>query len=88
MADNAAITAGPEPPAPGSPSRKTAAIADVPRLGLTRAEAAASIGVSLDTFEKKIQPHLRLVRTGRRIIVPVSVLERYLERHAAMELRG
>ena len=40
-------------------------IAPVPRVALTRAEAAASLGVSLDSFDRHIQPELRIIRRGR-----------------------
>jgi excisionase family DNA binding protein len=53
------------------------------RLALTRAEAAAAIGVSVDSFERYIQPEIRVVRRGRLRLVPVRELERWLERSAA-----
>jgi excisionase family DNA binding protein len=53
------------------------------RLALTRAEAAAAIGVSLDSFERHIQHELRVVRRGRLRLVPVRELERWLEANAA-----
>ncbi|MDQ3608790.1 MAG: helix-turn-helix domain-containing protein [Actinomycetota bacterium] len=60
----------------------------VPRLGLTREEAAASLGMSLDSFERHVQPTLRLVRLGRMRLVPVRELERWLEENAAPTLDG
>jgi hypothetical protein len=56
------------------------------RLALSRDEAAAAIGVSLDSFERYVQPELRLVYLGRRRLVPVKELERFLERNAARML--
>lgn len=56
--------------------------AGVPRLALTRAEAATALGMSLDSFERHVQPDLRLVRRGKLRVVPVSELERWLERNA------
>jgi hypothetical protein len=56
------------------------------RLALSRDEAAAAIGVSLDSFERYVQPELRLVYLGRRRLVPVKELERFLERNAARVL--
>ena len=32
----------------------------VPRYALTRAEAAASLGISLNHFERKVQPELNV----------------------------
>jgi hypothetical protein len=57
-------------------ARPEVLVAPVPRIALTREEAAASIGVSLDSFERYVQPHLRMVREGRLRLVPVVELER------------
>jgi hypothetical protein len=60
--------------------------APIPRIALTRAEAAAALGMSLDSFERHAQPELRLVRRGRMRLVPVGELERWLERNAERAL--
>lgn len=60
----------------------------VPRLALTKAEAAASIGCSVDFFEKHVQPELRVVRVGRLVQVPVRELERWLDSNAAHTLEA
>jgi excisionase family DNA binding protein len=57
-----------------------------PRLAFSVEEAAASIGVSRDLFDAEVRPGLRVVRVGRRVLVPVRELERYLDRHAARVL--
>ncbi len=56
--------------------------APIPRLALDRAEAAAALGMSLDSFERHVQPTVRLVRLGRMRLVPVRELERWLDEHA------
>jgi hypothetical protein len=53
------------------------------RLALSRAEAAASIGVSLDSFERYVQPELRIIRRGRLRLVPARELERWVDQNAA-----
>ena len=58
----------------------------VPRIALTRAEAAEALGMSLDSFERHAQPELRLVRRGRLRLVPVRELERWLDRNAERPL--
>lgn len=58
----------------------------VPRLALTRAEAAQALGMSVDSFERHVQPHLRIVRRGRMRLIPVSELEKWVEREAALTL--
>ena len=62
--------------------------APIPRLALTRDEAAASVGMSLDSFERHVQPTLRLVRLGRMRLVPIGELEHWLEDHAQRTLDG
>lgn len=49
-------------------------LASVPRVALTREEAAAALGMSLDSFERHCQPEIRLIRRGRLRLVPVAEL--------------
>ena len=60
--------------------------APIPRLGLTRDEAAAAIGMSLDSFERYVQPGLRLIRLGKLRLVPIAELERWLGENAQRTL--
>jgi hypothetical protein len=53
-----------------------------PRLALTKAEAAASIGISVDFFEVHVQPDLRVIREGRKVLVPTAELERWVSENA------
>jgi excisionase family DNA binding protein len=55
---------------------------EVPRLALTKQEAAEALGVSVDFFDEHIAHELRMVRRGRRRLVPVRELERWVEEHA------
>ena len=54
----------------------------IPRLALDRTEAAAALGMSLDSFERYVQPTVRMVRLGRMRLVPIAELERWLTDHA------
>jgi hypothetical protein len=58
------------------------------RLALTRAEAAATLGISVDSFERYVQPDLRLIRRGRLRLVPVIELERWLDSNAERVLEA
>jgi hypothetical protein len=58
-------------------------LAPIPRLALTREEAAAALGMSLDSFERHVQPTLRLVRLGRIRLVPIRELDRWLGENAS-----
>jgi hypothetical protein len=55
----------------------------IPRIALTPPEAAAAIGVGPDFFDAEVAPELRLVRRGRKRLVPVSELERWINDSAA-----
>jgi excisionase family DNA binding protein len=61
-----------------SPSRKASL-----RLALSPDEAAAALGVSRDYFDEHVIAELRIVRRGRRILVALAELERWLDRSAA-----
>jgi excisionase family DNA binding protein len=56
------------------------------RLAVAPEEAAAMIGVSRSHFYEHVAAELRVVRSGRRRLVPVVELERWLERNAARGL--
>lgn len=61
------------------------------RLAVSRAEAAAALGMSLDSFERYVQAEVRLIRRGRMRLVPVSELRRWLAENSERpmaELRG
>jgi hypothetical protein len=52
----------------------------IPRIALTREEAAEALGMgSVDSFERYVQPHVRMIRCGRMRLVPVKELERWAE---------
>ncbi len=50
------------------------------RLALSPPEAARCLGVGLTTFNEIIAPDLRIIRRGRRLIIPIAELTRWLER--------
>ena len=55
---------------------------NVPRVALSRQEAAASLGMSIDSFERHVQPELRLIRRGKLRLVPLVELERWANENA------
>jgi excisionase family DNA binding protein len=65
-------------PAPTQSSRTPAQ-----RLALSPDEAAAVLGVSRDYLDEHVLHELRVVRRGRRILIAVAELERWLEQSAA-----
>jgi hypothetical protein len=54
----------------------------IPRIALTPAEAAAAIGVGPGFFEANVAPELRLIRRGRKRLVPIAELERWIAANA------
>lgn len=55
---------------------------EIPRIALTPPEAAAAIGVGPDFFDQNVAPELRLIRRGRKRLVPVAELERWTAENA------
>ncbi len=60
----------------------------LPRYTLTRREAAAALSISLNHFERHVQPELKVVPSGQLILIPVSELERWVQRHARFLVDG
>jgi hypothetical protein len=56
----------------------------VPRIALTREQAASALAMSVDSFERHVQPTLRMIRKGRLRLVPVSELSRWANQAAEM----
>ena len=60
----------------------------VPRVAFTKREAAAALGISVDSFERYVQHELRVVRCGRLRLFPVNELERWIAENAERPLEG
>jgi hypothetical protein len=58
------------------------------RTALRPEEAAASLGISRDSFDLHVAPRLRWLRLGRIRVVPIRELEAFLQKEAARELGG
>ena len=61
---------------------------DRSRLALSFAEAADSLGMSVDHFRRHVLPDLRVVRSGRLRLVPIAELDGWIERNAARALEA
>lgn len=53
-----------------------------PALALGVEQAAAALSLSWDLFHEHVEPELRIVRIGRRKLIPVAELERWLAENA------
>jgi hypothetical protein len=57
--------------------------APIPRVALTPPEAAAALGCGETFFTDHVRPELRLIRRGRKVLVPVAELQRWAAENAA-----
>jgi AraC-like DNA-binding protein len=55
----------------------------VPRLLLSRKEAAEALGMSLRHFQRHVQPHVRCIYSGQLRLYRLRDLERWAEEHAS-----
>ena len=60
--------------------------ASIPPLALSPARAAAALDMSEDHFREHVAPELRWVRQGRKRVVAVTEIERWLESNASRAL--
>ena len=84
------ITDGAEPIDPfPAPLPDAPAAVDVPAVALavSRDQAAALLSISVDTFERRVLPELRVAQVGRRQLIPIRELETWLSSKTARALR-
>lgn len=60
--------------------------APIPRVALTPTEAAAALGCGETYFSEHVRPELRLIRRGRKVLVPIAELERWARENAERAL--
>ncbi len=65
-----------------APDNSNVVTGAVPRVALTREEAAASLAMSLDSFERYVQSSIRMLRCGRMRLVPLAEIVRWADEHA------
>jgi excisionase family DNA binding protein len=53
------------------------------RLALTPDEAAGCLGIGRTTFYEQVLPELRVIRLGRKRLIPVRELEAWTDRAAS-----
>lgn len=68
-------------------SRKPRDMAGVPRFALTLEEAAHSLGMSVDSYDKHVRPHVKTIRKGKLVLTPTWELERWATENADTALR-
>jgi excisionase family DNA binding protein len=55
-------------------------------LALSIEDAAQVLSISRDSFERHVMGHIRVLRVGRRLLVPVRELERWIDRSSSIPL--
>jgi excisionase family DNA binding protein len=78
------VTLCPPSPAIGPDASETR----VTRLAYSPDEAAAALGVSRDFLDEHVMPELRVIRKGRRRLIPVRELERWVRETASFAVGG
>ena len=54
-----------------------------PRIALRREEAAQSLGMSDESFDRYVRPYVPVFRSGTLLVWPVSGLAEFIEREAS-----
>ena len=73
-----------EPTSPRANTRRSR----LPRLSVSPDEAAEMLGVSRDYLDEHVLRELRSVRRGRRVLIALSELERWLDQSATRAAAG
>lgn len=67
--------------------RQSRPVAAVERFLYTREEAARALGMSVDTFERRVQPFIKVVPCGSLVQVPPEELRRWVRENARLLLQ-
>lgn len=54
----------------------------VPPIALTKKEAAAALGISINSLERHVIPGVRVIRRGKLVLIPVRELTRWVDENA------
>lgn len=55
-------------------------------IALSKPDAAAALGMSIDSFERYVQSDVRVIRRGRLRLYPIGELEAWANEHAELTL--
>lgn len=51
-------------------------------VAVTREVAATALGMGLTMFSERVQPELRVIRVGAKVLIPTAELQRWVEERA------
>ncbi|TMC67855.1 MAG: helix-turn-helix domain-containing protein [Chloroflexi bacterium] len=57
-------------------------------FAVSKRDAAAMLGISVDSFERYVQAELKVAYVGRRRVYPVAELEKWLREHSGRPLEA
>jgi hypothetical protein len=57
-------------------------VARAPKLAVSKAEAAAILSMSTDSFERYVQPDVKAIRRGRLVLFEIDELRRWCRDNA------
>jgi hypothetical protein len=63
-------------------------VSPVERIALTKPEAAASLGMSVDSLERYVIPDVKVIRKGKLVLVDVDELRRWSRENSARTVEG
>jgi hypothetical protein len=76
------VTSGSHRPLSTAPSERRAGKAPI-RLALRRGEAAIALGLSDESFDRFVRPHIRVVRLGSLRLYAIDELRGFLDERAS-----
>jgi 1,2-phenylacetyl-CoA epoxidase PaaB subunit len=59
------------------PKQAQRPVESVQRHAYTKHEAAASLGMSIDTFERRVMADIKIIRIGQIVLIRPTELERW-----------
>jgi len=58
------------------------------RFTLSKVEAAGRLGMSVDHLERRVLPHLHVIQSGAKVLIPVAEVEAWISHSSVRALKG
>jgi hypothetical protein len=55
-------------------------------VAVTREDAATALGMGITMFSERVQPDLKVIRVGAKVLIPTAELQRWAEQNAERTL--
>ena len=63
-------------------NRMSEVVISLQPVAVTREVAAAALGMGITMFSERVQPELKVIRCGSKVLVPVTELRRWVQENA------